>query len=298
MDGKKRLCLNGKPYFFHGLLDQGYFSDGIFTPASPAAYTEEIERVKALGFNTLRKHIKVEPQIFYAECDRLGMIVWQDMINNGDYKYIRDTVLPTIGFIYKNDKRIHKNAQMRKVFLEAMEETVNLLRCHPCICLWTIFNEGWGQFDGGEAYKKLKALDDSRFIDTNSGWFQCGDSDVDSRHIYFRRLKAKNKNKPLIISEFGGYTYSVENHIFNTQNSYGYGACKTREEFVEKIRALYENEVIPIAKNGACASIYTQVSDVEDEVNGLFTYDREVAKIYPEEFADIANRLQEAVKKE
>ena len=296
VNGVKRLCLNGKPYFFHGLLDQGYFSDGIFTPASPAAYTEEIERVKALGFNTLRKHIKIEPQIFYAECDRLGMIVWQDMINNGDYKYVRDTVLPTIGFIYKKDKRIHRNEKMREVFLESMKETVSLLKRHPCICLWTIFNEGWGQFESDKAYKMLKELDGTRFIDTTSGWFQCGDSDVDSRHIYFRKIKLKPKKKPLVVSEFGGYTYSVEKHIFNSSESYGYGACKTREEFVAKLRALYENEVIPLAQRGGSGAIYTQVSDVEDEVNGLFTYDREVVKVKPEEFADIGERLQAAVK--
>lgn len=294
--GVKRLCLNGKPYFFHGLLDQGYFSDGIFTPASPTVYTEEIERVKALGFNTLRKHIKIEPQIFYAECDRLGMVVWQDMINNGDYKYVRDTVLPTIGFIWKHDKFIHRNKAMRKAFLDGMKETVELLKCHPCICLWTIFNEGWGQFESGKAYKLLKELDDTRFIDTTSGWFRSGESDVDSRHIYFRKIKVKPKKKPVIISEFGGYTYSAKGHVFNPWKTYGYGECQTREAFVQKIRFLYESEIIPAAKNGACAAIYTQVSDVEDEINGLFTYDREVAKLEPNEFSDIGQTLQEAMK--
>ena len=178
-----------------------------------------------------------------------------------------------------------------------MKETVALLKCHPCICLWTIFNEGWGQFESDKAYKMLKELDGTRFIDTTSGWFQCGDSDVDSRHIYFKKLKVKAKEKPLIISEFGGYTYLAEGHMFNTSQSYGYGACKTREEFVEKFRGVYENEVIPLTENGCCASIYTQVSDVEDEVNGLFTYDREVAKVKPEEFSDIGERLQIAVRK-
>lgn len=295
VNGVKRLCLNGKPYFFHGLLDQGYFSDGIFTPASPAVYTEEIERVKALGFNTLRKHIKIEPQIFYAECDRLGIIVWQDMINNGDYKYVRDTVLPTIGFIWKWDKFIHRNKVMRESFLNAMKETVDLLKCHPCICLWTIFNEGWGQFDSTKVYRMMKTLDSTRFIDTASGWFRCGESDLDSRHIYFRKIQVKPAKKPIVISEFGGYTYSAKGHIFNTEKEYGYGACETREAFVEKIRALYLNEIVPAAKNGACGAIYTQVSDVEDEVNGLFTYDREVEKLKKEEFADIGTLLQAAV---
>lgn len=295
VDGVKRLCLNGKPYFFHGLLDQGYFSDGLFLPASPEAYTEEIMRVKALGFNTLRKHIKVEPQIFYAECDRLGMLVWQDMVNNGDYKYVRDTVLPTIGFIWKPDKFIHGNKTTRAAFLTAMKETVETLKCHPCICLWTIFNEGWGQFESTKAYRMLKELDDTRFIDSTSGWFQGGESDVESRHIYFKKVKAIRTKRPLIISEFGGFTYCVKGHVFNPKQTYGYGACETREAYVERLRGVYLDEVIPAAKAGVCASIYTQVSDVEDEVNGLFTYDREAEKVKPDEFADIGELLQRAV---
>ena len=295
VNGYQRLCLNGKPYFFHGLLDQGYFSDGIYTPAHPSIYTEEILKVKALGFNTLRKHIKIEPQIFYAECDRLGMIVWQDMVNNSDYKYIRDTVLPTIGLIWKWDKFIHLNKAHRRTFLNSMKRTVELLKCHPCICLWTIFNEGWGQFESTKAYRLLKELDDTRFIDSTSGWFQGGESDVDSRHIYFKPVKGKKGKRPLIISEFGGFTYSVKDHIFNTSQSYGYGACETREAYVEKLRGVYKNEVIPAAKEGVCASIYTQVSDVEDEVNGLFTYDREVDKVLPDEFKDIGEKLQNAL---
>ncbi len=295
VDGVKRLCLNGKPYFFHGLLDQGYFSDGLFLPAAPEGYTEEILRVKALGFNTLRKHIKVEPQIFYAECDRLGMIVWQDMVNNGDYKYVRDTVLPTVGFIRKWDKFIHGNKEMRAAFLNATNETIKTLACHPCICLWTIFNEGWGQFESSKVYKTVKELDDTRFVDSTSGWFQGGQSDVESRHIYFRKVKAIKTKRPLIISEFGGYTYCVKGHVFNSSQTYGYGACETREIYVERLRKVYLNEILPAAKAGVCASIYTQVSDVEDEVNGLFTYDREEEKVKPSEFASIATLLQEAV---
>lgn len=298
VDGVKRLCLNGKPYFFHGLLDQGYFSDGLFIPASPEAYTEEIMRVKALGFNTLRKHVKVEPQIFYAECDRLGVIVWQDMVNNGDYKYVRDTVLPTLGWIRKSDKFIHRNKKTRAAFLTAMKETVETLKCHPCICLWTIFNEGWGQFESSKAYRLLKQTDDTRFVDSTSGWFQGGESDVDSRHIYFRKVKAIRTKRPLIISEFGGYTYRVDGHVFNLKKTYGYGACETREAYVERLRSIYLEEIVPAAKAGVCATVYTQVSDIEDEVNGLFTYDREVEKVKPDEFADIGELLQKAVKKE
>jgi hypothetical protein len=243
----------------------------------------------------LRKHIKVEPEEFYYQCDKLGMIVFQDMVNNGDYSFIRDTALPTVGIVKWPDRNMHRDEQTRQQFLSCMEQTVNQLYSHPSIVYWTIFNEGWGQFDSTKVYRMLKELDPTRFIDTASGWFRCGESDLDSRHIYFRKIQVKPAKKPIVISEFGGYTYSAEGHIFNTEKEYGYGACETREAFVEKIRALYLNEIVPAAKNGACGSIYTQVSDVEDEVNGLFTYDREVEKLKKEEFADIAELLQEAI---
>ena len=167
--GFPRLCLNGKPYFFHGVLDQGYWSDGLFTPASPACFEDDILAMKRLGFNTLRKHIKVEPELYYYACDRLGMVVFQDMVNNGSYRYIRDTVLPTLGFQKKDDRRLHRDPVTRRQFRLAMEQTVEQLRSHPCICYWTIFNEGWGQFDSQREYEFLKTLDDTRFVDTASG---------------------------------------------------------------------------------------------------------------------------------
>lgn len=290
--GLPRLCLNGKPYFFNGLLDQGYYSDGIFTPASYKCFENDILKSKALGFNTLRKHIKIEPQMFYYLCDKLGMVVFQDMVNNGKYSFFRDTALPTVGLISRNDKRLHKDKKARQAFLTHMEQTVKQLKNHGCICLWTIFNEGWGQFCGSDAYKKLKGLDASRFIDTASGWYRGCESDVDSRHIYFRRVKLSPSKKPMFLSEFGGYSYLVDGHIFNEGKNYGYGSCQSREEFATRIRNLYENEIIPLISQGLCAAVYTQVSDVEDETNGIFTYDRRVDKILPEEFADIAQRLR------
>jgi len=292
VDGIKRLCLNGKPYFLHALLDQGYWSDGLFTPYSPEFFRTEIKKIKALGFNTLRKHIKIEPQIFYYECDRLGVIVMQDMVNNGKYSFLKDTVLPTVGLKRKKDKRLHKNEESRKAFLSTMIDTVNLLKNHPSVCYWTIFNEGWGQFESQKAYEIMKNLDDTRFIDTTSGWFICGDSDVDSRHVYFKKVKVSASDKPVIISEFGGITYCVKDHVYNVNNEYGYGKCDTRESFVKKLRELYTEQIIPYIEKGLCGAVYTQVSDIEDEINGLFTYDRRVDKIYPEEFTDVSNLLK------
>jgi len=292
VDGYKRLCLNGKPYFFHGLLDQGYWSDGGMTPPSPASYEKDILSMKSLGFNMLRKHIKIEPARFYYDCDRLGMVVFQDMINNGDYSFIRDTALPTVGMKYLNDKFLHRDRNTRKIFVDYMKKTAELLKGYPCICCYTIFNEGWGQFCGNEMYKKLKSIDSTRFIDTASGWFSPVLSDVDSKHVYFKKVKLKAKERPLVLSEFGGYSYRVDGHIFNPENEYGYGKYSRREDFVKAFRRLYETEILPLVKLGLCASVYTQVSDVEDETNGIYTYDRRVLKIKPEEFSDISENLK------
>ncbi len=296
IDGLMRLCLNGKPYFFHGLLDQGYWSDGIYTPASPECYQRDILAMKQLGFNTLRKHIKVEPEEFYYQCDKLGMIVFQDMVNNGDYSYIRDTVLPTIGWQKWPDEKMHKDADARKAFLSGMEATVNQLKNHPCIVYWTIFNEGWGQFASEAAYRQLKALDSTRWIDATSGWFRRKETDVDSRHIYFGPWgQLKPSDKPLVLSEFGGYCYAVEDHLFNPEKAYGYKTCASPEVLCQDLINLYETRIIPAIADGLCAAIYTQVSDVEDEINGLMTYDRKVVKVPAEPMQKLAEKLQEAI---
>ena len=297
VDGTPRLCLNGKPYFFHGLLDQGYWPDGIYTPAAPVAYAWDIQTMKNLGFNTLRKHIKVEPEEFYYQCDKLGMVVFQDMVNNGDYAYVRDTVLPTLGWQVWPDKGFHKDETCRRMFLESMEATVNQLRSHPSIVYWTIFNEGWGQFDSAAAYERLKKLDSTRFIDSTSGWWRGKVTDVDSRHIYFGQWwQLKKGPKPLVLSECGGLTYPEPGHIFNPDNSYGYKTCKTIAEFQTGLMELYEKTLLPfITKKGLCAAIYTQVSDVEDEINGLVTYDRRVLKADPAAMQALAKKLQAAI---
>ncbi len=295
--GYPRLCLNGKPYFFHGLLDQGYWSDGIYTPADAQGFQRDILSMKKLGFNTLRKHIKVEPEQFYYDCDRLGMVVFQDMVNNGEYCFFRDTALPTVGLQRIHDRNLHRDAETRKAFVEGMIATVSQLKNHPCICCWTIFNEGWGQFDADRMYDTLRTLDSSRFIDATSGWFRRKKSDVESLHIYFgswKKLKAGEK--PLVLSEFGGYGYPEPGHLFDPEKAFGYKACKSREDFNRELQALYTEKILPAAEKGLCAAIYTQVSDVEDEINGILTYDRKISKA-DQTFADIAPKLQEAVNK-
>ena len=295
VDGIPRLCLNGAPVFLHALLDQGYWSDGIYTPAAPECYEQDILAMKALGFNTLRKHIKVEPEQFYYDCDRLGMLVMQDMVNNGHYSFLRDTALPTIGLKKLNDKHLHRDKATRKAFFDGMESTVNQLRNHPCIIYWTIFNEGWGQFDSQTAYERLKALDSTRFIDTASGWFKGADSDVDSEHIYFKPVKLKYSERPMVLSEFGGYSYKPEGHVFNPVNTYGYRFFKEQADFENALVRLYEEEIVPAVAKGLCGAVYTQVSDVEDETNGLLSYDRKVCKVASAPMKRIAERLYASI---
>ena len=293
-----RLCLNGKPYFFHGLLDQGYWPEGLLTPPAPESYADDILAMKALGFNTLRKHIKVEMEEFYYQCDKLGMIVWQDMVNNSDYNFLRDTALPTAGIQKLEDRKWHTQPGHREGFFRSTEAIVNQLKSHPSICLWTIFNEAWGQFDSDNVFEWFKQLDDTRFIDSTSGWFRREKSDVDSRHVYFRKVKLRGDGKkPLILSEFGGKTYKADGHVFNPDKSYGYGGCETLEQLNEAVKKLYLEEVVPCIPKGLCAAIYTQVSDVEDEINGIVTYDRKLCKLTPGTMVPVAEALRKALEK-
>ena len=298
VDGIPRLCVNGKPRFFHGLLDQGYWPDGIYTPPSPDCYRQEILAMKRMGFNTLRKHIKVEPEEFYYQCDKLGMFVFQDMVSNGDYSYLKDTILPTLGFQRKNDRRAHPDKRSRQMFLDNMKAQVLQLKNHPCIAMWTIFNEGWGQFDATAAYHTLKALDDSRFVCSCSGWFRSGESDVFSRHIYFGQWHhLKRTDKPLVLTEFGGICLAVDGHLYNPDKSYGYQSSKDSEDYRKKLLTLYRKHILPAIPKGICAAIYTQVSDVEEEINGLLTYDRQVTKPDAEEMRCLSDALYTAVRK-
>ena len=284
---KPCLLLNKKPVFMHGLLDQGYYSDGIYLPATAEGYKNDILTMKKLGFNMLRKHIKVEPALFYYYCDLYGMLVCQDMVNSGKYNFLIDTALPTIGMKKGITHRASK--KRRRIFEETARLTQKLLYNHPSVVYYTVFNEGWGQYDADRIYSELKSLDPTRIYDATSGWFREKESDVESLHVYFKPFKInKVYNRPVVLSEFGGYSYKIPEHSFNLEKTYGYKLFDKREDFEAALEALYRNEIIPAIDNGLCAAVLTQVSDVEDETNGLFTYDRQVLKINEEKMKNIS----------
>lgn len=292
---KSYICLNGKPYFFHGVLDQGYFSDGIYLPTSPKGYEWDVVTMKKLGFNMLRKHIKIEPEIFYYYCDKYGMIVFQDMVNSGKYRYVSDTVLPTIGFKKRREKRAEDIRASQ--FEKDAAKTVNVLYNHPCICYYTIFNEGWGQYESDRILRNLKLLDKTRVWDSTSGWFEGKESDVTSEHVYFKKVKLKRSTRPVVLSEFGGYSCKIKDHSFNLDKEYGYKKCKDTKSFAKDLERLYREEIIPAIEQGLNAAVLTQLSDIEDETNGLVTYDRQVVKVSEKEMQMLSEDMHNAFKK-
>lgn len=292
----KRILLNGRPVFLHGVLDQGYFPDGLFLPAAPDGYDEDVRRMKELGFNLLRKHIKVEPERFYDACDRLGMLVMQDMVNSGGYHYLTDTVLPNIGLRRRPDT-FPRNEKRKAFFERHCRNTVRRVFNHPCVIGYTIFNEGWGQFEADRLYRELKAVDPTRFWDATSGWFAQHESDVDSQHVYFRNKTLRRKDRPLFISECGGYARPVAGHLYKPGAKYGYGTADSEESLTDRIALLCRETLLPSIAGGLCGSVYTQVSDVEEEVNGLYTYDREVCKVNPTRMRLLAEELFQAYEK-
>lgn len=298
INGYTRLCLNGEPVFLHGVLDQGYFADGLFLPWGPEEYGRDVLRMKELGFNTLRKHVKVEPEAFYYACDRLGMLVVQDMVNSGGYDYARDTVIPT--FLSKKRSDLGRGGgEKRKAFFERhCLDTVAHLYNHPCIVGWTIFNEGWGQYDSDRIYRMLKGNDPSRFFVSASGWFAQRESDAQSEHVYFnsRVLEGTQPGKFLLLSECGGFSRRVEGHVAEGRKNYGYGQqARSEGELTGRIQAMYDDMVLPSIPQGLCGCVYTQLSDVEGETNGLYTYDRAVRKVSAGAMKDIAQRVRDAL---
>ena len=285
--GVLRFCLNDKPILLNGLLDQGYWPEGLYTPPSDAAVERELSEVKALGFNLLRKHAKIEPQRWYYHCDRLGLIVWQDMVNGGSaynlwfVTYLTNVLQPLLRRFPdgKACRRLLSRAKPagREEYAHELADTVQALRCHPCIACWVPFNEGWGQFDAGKAVQALRTLDGTRLVDEASGWFDQGGGDVHSLHNYFYPLRIRPQKRTVALSEYGGIAWPMPGHE-PPHKTYGYGTAKDRQELTARYKKLQLKTVLPQLEKGLSALVYTQLTDVEDEVNGLFTYDRAAVK--------------------
>lgn len=297
-DGKPRLMLNNKPYFHNGVLDQGYWPDGLYTAPSDEAIINDILSMKALGYNTLRKHIKVEPMRFYYHCDRLGMLVWQDMPNGGELYKSATVSLPLLGIGETSDTEHnyarfgrHNKEGRIQYHNELREMIIQLYNC-PCIAMWVPFNEGWGQFDSEKAVETILQLDTTRTIDHASGWHDQGVGDVKSLHVYFKpfEFKPDKLGRAVVLSEFGGFNRRINGHSFNKKD-FGYKRMKTDEAFTEAFKALYKKEIAPAYMQGLSAAIYTQLSDVEDELNGLLTYDRKVEKLPVQEIRELFSSL-------
>ncbi len=291
-EGYARLFLNNKPYFQRGLLDQGYWSDGGLTPPTDEAMIYDIETMKRLGFNMLRKHIKVEPDRWYYHCDRLGMIVWQDMISGGKaLDLFHAGVMPNIQGVLSPIVRLSKkdNAyktfnrdriEWRTQFEDELFEMIDALYNHPSIGCWVPFNEGWGQFDAKRIGDEIKKRDPSRIVDHASGWYDQKGCDLRSIHRYILPVTApKYDGRPFVLSEYGGYSQIIDGHVWNKKKSFGYQMYKSKVSMTKAYCKLHEKQVIPAMKKGLSATVYTQVSDVEFEVNGILTYDREMIKL-------------------
>lgn len=297
--GVKRLFLNGEPYFQSGLLDQGYWPDGLYTAPSDEALIYDIQTAKAMGFNLLRKHIKVEPMRWYYHCDRLGMLVWQDMPSGGGKYRFSTITLPLVTGIHRRDNHYRAfaraSSQGRGEYMDELEEMVGQLFNAPSVVLWVPFNEGWGQFDSTFVMERLRALDPTRPVDPASGWHDQGAGELRSLHVYFKpfRFRRDRRGRALALSEFGGYNLRVDGHCFN-QKDYGYRRLPDAAALWRDFSRLYEREVLPAVPKGLCASVYTQLSDVEDELNGLMTYDRRVVKLDADEVRELNERLKEA----
>ena len=296
--GIARLLFNGKPYFFNGILDQGYWPDGLLTYPSEQAIVDELSCLKAMGFTMIRKHIKVEPLRWYYHCDKLGLTVWQDFVSGGGkYSFWHVAAFPFLGFKHKdNDYKYfaREDEKGREEFLSTAEETVQTLKNCTCISAWVPFNEGWGQFDSAKVTAWLKEKDNSRIIDSVSGWHDqgVGKTELKSLHTYYTPLKVPKDTRPVVLSEFGGYSMQTDGHIFNPDKEFGYKKFKDEHSLCNALKKLYLEKMKPLIKKGLCACVYTQVSDVEEEINGLFTYDRKVIKVPIKVMKEINDQIQ------
>lgn len=264
--GHPRIMLNNQPYFQLGVLDQGYWPDGIYTAPTDEALKSDIQLTKKLGFNMCRKHVKVEPERWYYWCDRLGLLVWQDIPSAGE-------------FVTAMTKEAVWPEPAAREFQCELERIVTQNFNHPSIAIWIAFNEGWGQHDTAQTIKTIKGLDSSRLVIGASGWNDWGGGDVRSLHKYPGPAMPEFKdNRAVVCGECGGLGLTVPEHVWPGVPTWSYRHFNTFEELSDS----YSNLLSRIRQGrtaGLSGAVITQLSDVESEINGLITYDRKVIKV-------------------
>lgn len=284
-DGHMRFALNNRILFLYGPLDQGFFPDGLYTPPSEEAMLFDIEYARRIGCNMIRKHIKVEPLRWYYHCDRLGLIVWQDMINGGLIDGEVVAILSLMFGFHRNDTRRLKRFGRRDESSQAefqaeLKGMIDHLHNTACIAVWVPFNESWGQFNAKQMADWVKQYDPTRLVDHASGWFDQGGGDFQSRHIYVKKLlRPKPDQRAFVVSEFGGYSQIIPGHLWDEKKKFGYRFYANSDLLTKAYLDLLKNEVKPLIAQGLAAAIYTQTTDVEIEINGYLTYDRKVEKM-------------------
>lgn len=299
-EGVPRFCLNHRPLFVRGVLDQGYWPDGLMTAPSDAAMVADIEAARAAGFNMLRKHVKIEPQRWYWHCDRLGMLVWQDMVSGGDLpRKWASAHVPTLvrrswnsypdnlGRCWRRLGAADKD--YRREWIHTARSAITWLSSHPSIACWVLFNESWGQFSSSDVCDRLRTVDGTRPFVATSGWYDQGAGDFFSVHNYFRSMRVYKDphallrrmrgmpERAFIIGEMGGLTCPVAGHV-SVDTTYGYDAYEDAGSWREALRTLLA-DVDALQAEGLSGFVYTQLTDVEEETNGLLTYDRRVNKL-------------------
>jgi beta-galactosidase/beta-glucuronidase len=286
--GKPVILLNNRFVFQNGVLDQGWWPDGLLTPPSEEAAKYDMVWLKKAGFNMLRKHIKVEPARYYYDADRLGMLIWQDMPSGA-----------------LADQQVHQGSEEEAVFSSEagaqyqLESTriIGALRGFPSIVTWVTNNEGWGQYDAKTVASMVRAMDSSRPVDATSGWLDSA-GDVSSMydiHTYdeLPRTPAPHGDRALVIGEFGGVGLAVPGHMwFPDRTNKIYQTATDKADYLARYKRKFDEVVRQYREAGVSASVYTQTTDVEGELNGMLTYDRDVEKLPAQSFADMAKPLK------
>jgi beta-galactosidase/beta-glucuronidase len=288
--GILRMQLNNKDYFQFGPLDQGWWPDGLYTAPTDGALLYDVQKTKELGFNMIRKHVKVEPARWYTHCDRVGILVWQDMPSggNGPQWYMHQ---------FFDGKEAVRPPESEENFRREWKEIIDLLKPNPCIVVWVPFNEAWGQFKSTEIAAWTKSYDPSRLVNPASGGNHYIDAgDIHDIHHYPRpRITLLNTTKVNVLGEYGGIGYAVEGHLWQADRNWGYVQYKSSKELTDEY-VKFAEQLKETVTRGYSAAVYTQTTDVECEVNGLMTYDRKIIKVEEDKVKQINREVCNSLK--